>query len=135
MNRLAALLNLLLANSSGQAILGIILAKYKRLCAELVWMAHRDQQARQRWEQPHQPRTVHDLEQLIRIDLSNTQRLKRAVAKYGWPGERLVGPIGAQAAWLLAQHADHDTAFQKLSLGLLREAVKHQDAPLRIWRI
>jgi hypothetical protein len=31
---------------------------------------------------------------------------------------------GAHAAWLLAQHADEDIAFQKQSLGLLERAVK-----------
>jgi hypothetical protein len=36
--------------------------------------------------------------------------------------------MGAQAAWLLVQHADLDRAFQKQCLRLLETAVKNKDA-------
>ncbi len=42
----------------------------------------------------------------------NTQAMKQIVAQHGWPGEKLVGAMGAQAAWLLVQHVDHDREFQ-----------------------
>ena len=46
----------------------------------------------------------------------HTARMKEVVAKYGWPGASIVGEDGANAAWLLVQHADDDLAFQKLCL-------------------
>ncbi|GLY82295.1 hypothetical protein Airi02_002270 [Actinoallomurus iriomotensis] len=49
--------------------------------------------------------------------------MKRVVAAYGWPGSGLVGEDGAEAAWLLVQHADHDPGFQKQCLALLEDAV------------
>lgn len=55
-------------------------------------------------------------------------RMKEIVAKYGWPGNSVVGPDAASAAWLLVQHADTDVAFQKQSLVLMEQAVKVGDA-------
>lgn len=40
------------------------------------------------------------------------ETLRAAVAKHGWPGKRIVGVDGANAAWVIAQHADSDRAFQ-----------------------
>jgi hypothetical protein len=56
------------------------------------------------------------------IDLENRQWLKKIVAQHGWPGRTLVGRDGAQAAFLLAQHADHDLALQKTCLELMQKA-------------
>ena len=55
---------------------------------------------------------------LSAIDDKNRTRLKEIVDQYGWPGKSMVGKDGAQAAWLLAQHADADHAFQKKCLAL-----------------
>ncbi len=57
-------------------------------------------------------------------DRKNTTRMKEIVAKYGWPGKSLVGSDGANAAWLLVQHADHDRPFQKRCVELMRQAFK-----------
>jgi hypothetical protein len=62
------------------------------------------------------------------IDARNTAWLKGVVDKHGWPGKSLVGTDGAQKAWLLVQHADHDRAFQKRCLPLLGGAVKKGEA-------
>jgi hypothetical protein len=40
----------------------------------------------------------------------------------------LVGEDGAHAAWLLAQHADRDPAFQRRCLDLLTQAVAGREA-------
>ena len=133
MRLLTVLLNPFLISAFGQALLGIGLAKNKRLCAELLWMAYRDQRARKVWSSPYYRRTVRRLQQLIRLDLANTRRLKKLVARHGWPGQCLVGPIGGQAAWLLAQHADHDLVFQQHCLALLERAVQDQEAPAANW--
>src|SRR6266545_453181 len=46
----------------------------------------------------------------------------------GWPARTLVGEDGAQAAWLLAQHADQDPALQRAFLDALRSAVAEGEA-------
>lgn len=62
------------------------------------------------------------------VDLKHTERMKEIIEEFGWPGKRLVGMKGAEAAWLLVQHADHDRDFQKKCLSLLKEAVKKGEA-------
>jgi methylase of polypeptide subunit release factors len=70
-----------------------------------------------------------DLEKRLEdVDRANREWLKGIVEKKGWPGQTLVGFDGADAAWLLVQHADPDPAFQKTALRLLEEAVKRKDA-------
>jgi hypothetical protein len=51
-----------------------------------------------------------------------TERLRRIIARYGWPTFRMVGVDGATAAWVIAQHSDHDPAFQQQALELMRAA-------------
>jgi hypothetical protein len=48
-------------------------------------------------------------------------RLREIVALHGWPGASLVGPDGADAAWLVLQHSDRD--LQEHCLPLLRTAL------------
>jgi hypothetical protein len=67
------------------------------------------------------------------IDTRSTARMKQVVARYGWPGYRLVGKDGANAAWLLVQHADRDPAFQKLCVAQMERAVKLGDADSANW--
>lgn len=45
-------------------------------------------------------------------DGENLPWLRQVISDVGWPGRSLVGGDGAHAAWLLAQHADSDPAFQ-----------------------
>jgi len=59
---------------------------------------------------------------------ANTERMRVILAKYGWPGRRLVGEAGSHGAWLLLQHADQDTALQRNALALLTRAVSAGDA-------
>lgn len=60
-----------------------------------------------------------DMARMSVIDTANTAWLRRVVAERGWPGKTLVGADGANAAFLLVQHADRDTAFQAAVLPLL----------------
>ena len=60
--------------------------------------------------------------------LDNTEWLRGVIHEYSWPGRSLVGEDGAHAAWLLAQHADHDPAFQRECLDLLQVAAGQEDA-------
>ena len=70
----------------------------------------------------------HDnLARMTASDTATTARLKAVIAKYGWPGFRLVGKDGAKAAWLFVQHSN-DLAFQKTCLALMQTAVAAHDA-------
>ncbi|MCL5774090.1 MAG: hypothetical protein M1536_06890 [Firmicutes bacterium] len=62
------------------------------------------------------------------IDSKNLKRMKEIIKRFGWPGESLVGKDGADAAWLLVQHADKDIKFQKQCLVLIKEAVRKGEA-------
>jgi hypothetical protein len=56
------------------------------------------------------------------IDTANTERMRAIVRQYSWPSPELVGRDGAEAAFLLVQHADH--AFQKEMLPLVEKAYR-----------
>lgn len=56
-------------------------------------------------------------------DTARVARLKEIIAEHGWPTFDLVGRRGEEAAWVIAQHADLDLAFQRRALHLLRAAV------------
>ena len=64
----------------------------------------------------------------LTIDSLNTAWLKGVVAERGWPKASEVGEQGASDAWLLAQHADRDRAFQREVLGLMEAAVAEGEA-------
>ena len=72
-----------------------------------------------------------DLEGVREADGENLPWLTGVVAEHGWPGASLVGTDGAHAAWLLAQHADADSAFQRQCLDLLTAAVEAGEATKR----
>lgn len=62
------------------------------------------------------------------VDRENTAWLQPIIRLLGWPGYRLVGEDGAQAAWILVQHADHDRDFQRRMVTVMGEAVARGDA-------
>jgi len=90
------------------------------LRAELLRRTERDQAARA--GRDPDPRTM------ASVDADNLAWLRTVVAEIGWPGSSLAGPDGAHAAWLLAQHADTDPAFQRSCLDLLTQAVDQGEA-------
>jgi hypothetical protein len=60
-------------------------------------------------------------------DHANTAWLKQIVADQGWPTIAKVGERAAEAAWLLAQHADDDPAFQLRVLRLMEPLVARNE--------
>jgi hypothetical protein len=66
--------------------------------------------------------------EMERVHLQNATRLEAILVRFGWPGLSAVGEDGAEAAWLIAQHAISRPAFQRCCLGLLRAAVKSGEA-------
>lgn len=90
------------------------------LYAELMKRMKTDQEARSA-----EPPNVF---QLMLVDWDNTTWMKQVIEKHGWPGRAMVGRDGAQAARLLVQHADRDSAFQRRCLDLLTQAYEKGDA-------
>ncbi len=90
------------------------------LRAELLQRTEQDQAARSAPEP--------DWEVLAAVDADHLAWLREVVASVGWPGQSMVGEDGAHAAWLLAQHADQDPAFQRRCLELMTQAVASGEA-------
>lgn len=88
------------------------------LRAELLRRMERDQAARK----------AHDHAAAGRADADNLPWLKKVISEIGWPGRSVVGEDAANAAWLLAQHADSDPAFQRQCLDLLSVAASQGEA-------
>ena len=59
----------------------------------------------------------------------NAARLTEVIEQHGWPGRGLVGDDGAQAAWLVLQHAIGHPDLLRRGLVLLQEAVARGEVP------
>jgi 23S rRNA (guanosine2251-2'-O)-methyltransferase len=68
---------------------------------------------------------------LLVVNEANAERLAAIVAEIGWPGLRTVGAAGADAAWMLAQHADRMNEVRRGWLAPLAAAVASGDADPR----
>lgn len=63
------------------------------------------------------------------VHRENAARLSQIIDEHGWPGPGLVGEDGAEAAWLIVQHAIGEPPLQRRCLTLLQSAVERGDAP------
>ena len=59
----------------------------------------------------------------------NAARLRELIGANGWPSEDLAGKEGAEAAWLIAQHAVGEPELQRQVLKLLRVCVAEGRVP------
>lgn len=97
-------------------------------------LASADQQVRQEWSLLEQdakttPAQRDALQQRWRtIDGKNLKHFKKIIAACGWPKTSK----DSHSAWLLAQHADSDIAFQCLAKELLEASVKAGIAAPRV---
>lgn len=98
---------------------------------ELVALRESDQSGRMRIQEAIQ-RHGHDSPEVralwaeqSRTDAENLVRLREIISEHGWPGQSLVGRDGATAAFLILQHADHET--QVMYLPLVEAAVEAGD--------
>jgi hypothetical protein len=62
------------------------------------------------------------------VHLENAVTLERIIDEHGWTGKSLVGADGAEAAWLIAQHAISLPEFSRKCLKLLETAVSEGEA-------
>lgn len=60
---------------------------------------------------------------------ANARELEAIISQTGWPSAKIVGADGAEAAWLIAQHAIGLPQFQRKCLELINAAVACGDAP------
>ncbi len=102
---------------------------------ELLRRAARDQLLRRGWDpvpevwpEPPSPGAWSRYQSLLQrqsceVDTANTAWLKADVEANGWYRISVHGEAAASAAWLLAQHADRDRAFQRHVLTLLEPLV------------
>lgn len=95
---------------------------------EIITLKEEDQKVRFALIKEHAKPDQEAMDALREIDTKTTSRMKGIIAKHGWPGKKLVGADGANAAWLLVQHADLDVEFQKQCLALIEKAVAAGDA-------
>lgn len=58
----------------------------------------------------------------------NARELAGMIERHGWLGKSLVGDNGADAAWLILQHAISDPELQRGSVPVLRMAVERGEA-------
>ena len=65
---------------------------------------------------------------IMQSDLENAQWLAAHLAEHGWPMQSDVDQRGAHAAWLIAQHADLDPAFQLRALQSIEPLVSMEEA-------
>jgi hypothetical protein len=63
------------------------------------------------------------------VHIKNAARLRELIAQYGWPGENIVSNEGAEAAWLIAQHAVGEPDFQREVLHLLQNSADAGHCP------
>jgi hypothetical protein len=62
-----------------------------------------------------------------RTDSANTSWLKAYVARWGWPTSAQIGRPAVEAAFLIVQHAVHDTAFMRAMLPAVEQAHRRGD--------
>jgi len=63
-----------------------------------------------------------------RVHLENAAELEQMIDENGWLGKSLVGTDGAEAAWLVAQHAISLPEFSRKCLRLIERAVAENEA-------
>jgi hypothetical protein len=95
---------------------------------ELIAMVDEDQRILKELHDNGELGTVEYHPKIKKIHEKNNRRIKEIIAEVGWPGIDLVGEDGAEAAWLIVQHAVLDTDFMKSCLPLLEKAVANKQA-------
>ena len=99
----------------------------ERLREELLRMRDDDQAARQRWTDAKFSEQAS--REMLALDEKHTARLRAIFRKHGFPGVRLVGKDGANAAHTLLMHTP-SLDLKKEGLVYLEEAAKNGEVPM-----
>ena len=84
------------------------------VASELSGMARRDQEARRTASEEG------NWDGVAAVDEKNVGKLADVIDRMGWPTVSKVGEGAAHAAWMIAQHADHNPGFQRRCLDLMK---------------
>ncbi len=95
----------------------------KNLKDEILAMAEADQLVLQELAEHGELGSTEYHPRVREVHSRNTQRMKEIVEAHGWPGNDLVGIEGAEAAWMVVQHAVLDIDFMTGCVPLLEKAV------------
>ena len=68
-------------------------------------------------------------DRMAAVHKQNAESLDSIVAEFGWPGISLVGSDGAEAAWLVLQHAIGSPEFQRKCLPIFKKAAEDGEVP------
>jgi hypothetical protein len=90
----------------------------EQLRKELVRMREEDLRVRQQLLDAGQL-GGHYVPRMEEVHLRNAARLRELIEQHGWPAEDIAGKDGAEAAWLITQHAIGEPQFQRHALKLL----------------
>ena len=63
------------------------------------------------------------------VHRKNAARLRQIIASHGWPAEDIASKDGAEAAWMIAQHAVGEPEFQRAVLRLVQQCAAEGRAP------
>jgi len=74
------------------------------------------------------PEQIQAVMRVRAVDAETLPFIKGVIEEHGFPTFDMVGRDGAEAAWLLVQHADEDIEFQARALELMAPLVEHGQA-------
>jgi len=94
----------------------------------ILTMARKDQEATERIRQRGDLEDAYH-EELEQIHIGNAKHIEEIINEHGLPGKSLVGSDGAEAVWLIIQHAISLPAFQRKCLPLLHAACAEGEFP------
>ncbi len=98
------------------------------LQAELLAMADQDERVRAELASTRELFDGYNA-RMAAVQKRNAENIERIIKEYGWPGSSLVGDEGAEAAWLVLQHAIANPELQRTCLPLLKKAVEIGEVP------
>jgi len=100
----------------------------KLLQAELLSMAEEDLRVREELVATGELFDGYDA-RMAAVHEKNAAELQRIIEENGWPGTAMVGGDGAEAAWLILQHAIGNPELQRQCLPLLQNAAEAGEIP------
>ena len=92
----------------------------EELCAELIALREQDLRVRKELLDAGLLGGTY-VTRMEAVHVKNAQRLRQIIAEYGWPAEDIAGKDGAEAAWMIAQHAVGEPDFQREVLHLVQD--------------
>jgi hypothetical protein len=100
----------------------------RSLCSALLALQQRDLTVR---EELDRDGSLHEgyHPRMEAVHLENAGQLRGLIERFGWPNEGLAGADGAEAAWLIAQHAISEPDFMRACRRLLESEVASGGVP------